>query len=335
MLFGDPESGKTLVLFDLLFCIAAGKPWRGRKVKQGAVFYLCGEGAAGLGRRAAAWKIHNKVAMDTELPFYTSEVPAALLDSDSAKSVMEAIQEMSDELGVVPTVVGVDTLARNFGGGDENSAKDVGQFVAHIDEYLIKPLGAAVITSHDTGHGTKDRARGSMSLPGALDVFYQITKEDFGKYTEITMECKKSKDFKKPDPMRIDLKVVKLGYQDEDGDEVTGATVHHDREKKGERKRPEVTGKYQTAVFDVLVNFYEQKRKNLDYAGKYNEAPKIPIDEVKREAMARIGTGRFGPGSDDYDRCRTQVNRAMNVLRDKKLIKTRLDGIHIYPAYKE
>lgn len=337
MLFGDPESGKTLVLFDLLHCIATGKPWRGRRVKQGPVFYLCGEGTRGLWRRQRAWRLHNKVPDDVVIPFYTSDRAAALIDEGDAEGAMDEIKDGCEEHGIeLPEAIGIDTLARNMGPGNENSSEDMGKFVANIDDYLIKGLQSTVITSHHSGKADKSGGRGSSAFLGAVDVSYKVSKDGEVKPAEITVECTKSKDFERPGKLLMDLKVVNLGYQDEDGDEVTGATVHHDPTKTpAAKKRPEVNGKYQTAFFEVLVNFYEQKRKNLDYGGHYNQLPNIPCREVKEEAKNRLAPFGHGPGSAKWDNTRKQLNQAYNTLVKNGIVKTRMNGEDIYPAYKE
>jgi RecA-family ATPase len=37
-------------------------------------------------------------------------------------------------LGLTRDLIVIDTLNRNFGGGDENSAQDMGQFIENLDE---------------------------------------------------------------------------------------------------------------------------------------------------------------------------------------------------------
>lgn len=327
MLFGDPESGKTLVLFDMLYSIASGRPWRNRRVKQGPVFYLCGEGQAGLGRRADAWRLENNIPDDVDLPFYTSEQPAALLDELSAQSVCDGIMAMAVEYGM-PIVVGIDTLARNFGGGDENSAKDIGKFIEHIDRFLTNALSCAVITSHHTGHGVKDRARGSMSLPGALDTFYQVQKED----KAIVMTCKKSKDFEKADPIVMKLQVHELGYTDEDGDPVTGATVRHDPDFKHTIKPATTMPKPQKFCYDILCELYEQARGRKNAMGKENENVDLDFDEWCRQCIIRRAGPGAEPGSTKWNNARKYIFNPTKELIANGVVRHRPYGPFIYPA---
>ena len=325
MLFGDPESGKSLILFDLLLAIVTGRNWRGRPVKQGAVFYLCGEGQAGLGRRVAAWARHNKV--DMEGHFYTSDMPASLTEADSAEMVRDTVQAMCEQHGVTPVAVGIDTLARNFGPGDENSAKDIGQFVANIDNYLIGDLGATVITSHHTGHGDKERARGSMSLPGAVDVSYRISKTE----KIIQMECKKSKDFDRPAAMVFDLVVETVGH-DSRGQAITGATVHSSPTKKFQSGRPILNGN-KLKAFDLLVDLHLRQKQHLEKNGRHNDDPVVRAEHWREESAKLLDTYGHGKGSDGWNKARNTMNKAIRGLLEEKHVQYRPNGTDVYPSY--
>src|SRR5438034_1345408 len=76
--------------------------------------------------------------------------------------------------GALGLLVGVDTLARCFVGGEENSAKDMGLFVAGLDR-LRAATGAAVLVVHHTGRES-GRERGSTALSGAVDTLMVIER---------------------------------------------------------------------------------------------------------------------------------------------------------------
>ena len=56
--FGEPSSGKSLVLIDMACHIATGRDWCGHKTTEGLVLYICGEGQHGLSKRFMAWFQH-------------------------------------------------------------------------------------------------------------------------------------------------------------------------------------------------------------------------------------------------------------------------------------
>ena len=65
-----------------------------------------------------------------------------------------------------PALIIVDTLARCMVGGDENSAKDMGLFIAHADA-LRKETGATVLIIHHTGKNGRASAAAAPCAPPA------------------------------------------------------------------------------------------------------------------------------------------------------------------------
>ena len=332
MLFGPPESGKTLVLFDIAYCVATGKKWRNRRVKQGAVFYLCGEGHGGLGRRAAAWRTQNGIPEDEDYPIYCSELPVSLLDNDASERVCAEINAMCDVLEVSPVLVAIDTLARNFGPGDENSATDMGKVISNIDNYLIKELGAGVITNHHTGLGSQERARGSSAMLGALDNCYRIAKDEHGL---IQMDCTKSKDFQPPNPFTFRLRVHKLGYQDEDGEDVTGATVESIQYEAIDEPPP-LKG-YQLLAYNEICDIYCRAEARLRFQGKVGTEALPVIDRAHwRSNVIKIKIGPdVAPSDVKYERAKRSTNNAIKALIDMELVSVRDNGVDIYPTKYE
>ena len=135
LLFGDPGCGKSFAAIDLACCIATGTPWHGNRTTPGAVFYIAGEGQNGLARRFAAWEQHNLVTL-AGAPLFISLRPAQLCNALAAAEVSSAVDELAQETGLQPALIVIDTLARNFGGADENSAQDMGAFISNLDGFL-------------------------------------------------------------------------------------------------------------------------------------------------------------------------------------------------------
>lgn len=55
-IYGMPGTAKSALAGDLGAHVAAGLPWFGRQVSQGAVLYIAAERAALVNRRMAAWR---------------------------------------------------------------------------------------------------------------------------------------------------------------------------------------------------------------------------------------------------------------------------------------
>lgn len=204
LIFGDPGCGKSFLAVDIALCVATGAPFHGQAVKQGPVFFLAGEGHNGLTRRFAAWGKARGVPI-TDAPLFVSNKPAQFLDGDSAREVAEAVNELAASYGK-PALIVIDTLARNFGPGDENSTKEMGQFIAAIDDLKAQFPGCVALIIHHSGHADKQRARGAMALKGALDCEYRVGKHE----NTIKLFNTKMKDAPDPGVMAFTLEGVEL-----------------------------------------------------------------------------------------------------------------------------
>jgi KaiC/GvpD/RAD55 family RecA-like ATPase len=221
VLFGDPGAAKTFWALDMAFCVVSGKPHHDRKVKAGPVIYIAGEGHNGLARRRKAWENRHQVDLKGS-PIFVSEGPAMLTDDLNLLAVLNAVGETVDAVGQAPQLVVIDTLARNFGPGDENSTQDMTKFVRACDEIRIEH-GCAVVLVHHTGHADKSRQRGSTVMNGAIDVSYRLKKNDQG---VITIDHgKQPKDFLPVDPFAFKFRTVELGFENEDGAPATSAVL--------------------------------------------------------------------------------------------------------------
>ena len=217
--FGDPGGGKSFVAIDLACCVATGKPWHGHEVKQGSVFYIAGEGHNGLARRLKAWQIGNGTSL-AGVPLYKSHRAAQLYDATEAAVVAESIKQLSAEANCIPSMIVIDTLARNHG-GDENSTQDMNAFIQHLDVYLRQPWKCCVMVVHHSGVADKDRSRGSTALKGALDAEYRCQLDSGTK--SIAFESKKMKDAEMPSPKNFQITQVDLPINNKNGMPVKGA----------------------------------------------------------------------------------------------------------------
>jgi len=87
----------------------------------------------------------------------------------------------------------VDTLARNFGGGNENSTEDMNAFIERIDD-LKDTYKSCMAIVHHSGHGTSSRARGSSVLPAAVDAEYKVLRKDVSEEMYVSLSQTLIKD---------------------------------------------------------------------------------------------------------------------------------------------
>jgi len=214
LVFGDPGCGKSFLAIDWAARVATGTPWRGQAVKAGPVVYLAGEGRQGFGRRTRAWEQHHGVSL-AEAPLYVGPA-VAIADPTELVDLIAAIDE-----GEAPALIVLDTLARCFGGGDENSTQDMSKFVSACDA-LRRRYGCTILVVHHTGHADKNRARGAIALKAALDAEYRLSNNDAG----LKLSATKMKDAETPKPLSLELVSVELpGVVDDYGNPVTSAAV--------------------------------------------------------------------------------------------------------------
>jgi len=259
VIYGEPGHGKSFVAIDVACCVATGSDWHGRAFKRGAVFYIAGEGHNGLARRFSAWSKARGVSL-AGAPLFVSNRSAALTEGMSAKTVAGTVRELAAATGETPSLIVVDTLARNFGAGDENSAADMGAFVTNLDNELRHPWKATVAIVHHSGKDTSRGARGSTALRGAVDAEYEIARDENG---TIRMQPHKMKDAEAPDPLAFKLNSVPLPLLDDDGNRVFGAALqamdYIDPPKAGKAGR----GKHQRAALEALAELEREYRARL------------------------------------------------------------------------
>lgn len=212
------------------------------------VIYIAGEGHNGLKRRWSAWEKHFGLSLQ-DAPLFVSSAPVAFLDSQAAAVVAAKVREVANKHGN-PALIIVDTLARNFGDGDENSTKDMNAFVAAIDD-LRREFEATALIVHHSGHSDKNRGRGAMSLKGALDAEFKVSTT--GDLMAIT--ATKMKDAPLPDPIMRKFISVELGWG-KSGEMLTSAVLVPTQEKPA-KKEEDLSGNekiglraYQQAVRD-------------------------------------------------------------------------------------
>ena len=176
-LYGPPGSYKSFVALDIAEAVATGRPWMGREVQAaGAVLYIAGEGFGGIGARIKACKMHNRTQAGAEI--YV--IRAAINMRSSAEDfdlLVASIKDLMEKSGVQFELVQIDTLARAFGGGNENNSEDMGAFI-HNAGRIQRMLGCAMMVLHHSGKDATKGLRGHSSLLGAVDTQLELMKVD-------------------------------------------------------------------------------------------------------------------------------------------------------------
>jgi len=131
-LYGPPASFKSFIAMDIAECIASGRPWLGKEINgTGPVLYIAGEGHGGIGARIAAIKQHHKTPDSAQVYVVRSQINLRSSVDDFTNLIL-AIDELVQLIGVDLRMIVIDTLARAFGGGNENSSDDMGAFIQAV-----------------------------------------------------------------------------------------------------------------------------------------------------------------------------------------------------------
>lgn len=214
VIFGESGSGKTFFVFDMIASIARGVEWRGNRVKQANVVYVCAEGESSFRERLAAYCEHTGV---TQMPVGIVAGQPNLLEMRDTKDLIKSIQRQYQDAGVIV----LDTLAQVMSGGNENSGEDMGKALAHA-KAISRATGAIVILVHHSGKDAAKGARGWSGLRAAADVEIEIVRAGEDRCATVT----KLKDGEDGEMFGFKLMKVVTGV-DEDGDETTSCVMEH------------------------------------------------------------------------------------------------------------
>jgi hypothetical protein len=200
--YGPSGDGKSFLALDWALSIATGSSWQEREVKQGAVVYVAAEGGRAIKNRVAAWMQEHGLAKVPDAFFLLEGIQVR--DSEELAALITRL----DEHPVKPRLIVLDTFARCFVGGEENSAKEVGEFIDGVGR-LQDATGAAVLLVHHTGKGGSEMERGSSALRGAADVMVKVFKEK----GIVTVSNNKQKDAPDFEDIKLRLQQIQVNLE--------------------------------------------------------------------------------------------------------------------------
>jgi len=286
VIFGESGALKTFSALDLVMHVATGNEYCGHRVRKTGVLFIAGEGGEGIKRRIMAWLIrHNITAASDQPAIYVATEPADLIQDGAAikATIAKAEKVLGREVGIVV----FDTLAANFGPGDESKAEDMSCAMRTAREACGD---SAIILVHHVGHGAKDRERGSYALRATADCRILVERPNDGNL--VSMTCLKSKDGQPFGQLTFEIRVVELGWQDVDGDELTSLVL----DPTNKRISREPNTKTHKAIVDAL----QKKGTSMRRAELVKELDPYGISKssVYRSVGELLGAGLLVEGFD-------------------------------------
>jgi hypothetical protein len=205
-LYGPSGGLKSFVAIDIALHIATGREWHGHAVRQGPAVYVAGEGRRGIAKRVLGWRSSKGIAPEA---FRLLAYPVAMTTAE----LNDLIAVVSD-LPERPRLIVLDTLARTFGPGDENSQQDMSAYVRACDR-LSADTGAAILIVHHTGKDETRGLRGSNALLGALDT--NVLVKRMGRNVELINEAPfgKQKDADEFETVRLVAQPISFEHRGE------------------------------------------------------------------------------------------------------------------------
>jgi putative DNA primase/helicase len=248
VLYGKPGSCKSFLAQHLAFGIATGTEAWGQPIAPGAVVYLAGgEGNDGLRSRCLAWeKATGQSLLNAPLVFREDAVN--LRDAQAVERVVAEAAGVVAPSGKAIRLVVVDTLSRNFGGGDENSQGPMSELVRGIDA-IRQAFRCAVVVVHHVSRSGNGAPRGSTVLEGAADTMLEVASQDDG---TVRMTIEKQKDGRDDIALAFEQVSIDVGL-DADGDPVESLHLRFSAQQSGARPATaSVRSPTQQRVLDTL-----------------------------------------------------------------------------------
>ncbi len=220
-IYGPSGSFKSFLAVSWACHVATGQQWDSRRVVQGSVLYIVGEGGVGVPRRVRAWS--DQFNQSRDVPnLYRIDMPVFMAVDAQVDELKLAAQQVERETGLPVRLIVIDTLSRCFGAADENKAADMGAFIAGCD--LVKAAtGACVLVVHHTGKQEENGARGSSVFRAALDAEYLVKRES-AESISVLLSNTKMKDDEPPQTQAYDL-TTRITHYDDEGEAVTSLVV--------------------------------------------------------------------------------------------------------------
>jgi hypothetical protein len=303
-LYGKPGSYKSFCALYLASAIANGTDAFARSTNQGDVVYLAGEGGAGLKRRWDACRQHHNLPDSTPIAFVKAQLNLRSTMED-AEALIQAIKAK----GLTPKLLVVDTLARAFAGGNENSSEDMGAFISIVGA-LQDALNCAILIVHHSGKDEAKGQRGHSSLLGAVDAELEVTKISDEDSPERIGKLKVTKQKDGEDGIEIGYRMITVQLSSLDPDATSLALEPLAGPIEPARKQPKLKGNLADAMTAL--------RKAIANHGDHVPSNHIPFSArcVEEETWR---TYFHQETTADGDARRQAFHRAKQTIKDRGL----------------
>ena len=189
ILYGPSGCGKTFISLDMTLHIAHNKSWKKQSIiNNGIIIYCIGEGIHGISNRIKAWHDYNNCSLDA--PFILLPIEAiSFSESVNIDKMITTLEHIREHYNSHISMIVIDTLSKASVGYDENSSKDMGQFLYNFD-IIKKYFNTSILFVHHSGKNSTRGMRGSSYLLGTVDTAIQVDNLN----NTIIVQIEKQKD---------------------------------------------------------------------------------------------------------------------------------------------
>lgn len=195
LIVGPKGNFKSFIAHDIMLSLAADVETFGVQPRRsGPTFYGTHEGAAELKRpRRRAWKLGRGI--ETSIPIFVAPAPRIAVPEE-CEEFREQIRARLRQSTKRIAAIALDTVAKCMSGLDENSAADMGLFVAFVDS-LVYEFQCPVIALHHTKKDGSMGSRGSGALEAGFSTVIDVHRE--GKSKLVKVSVRYHKDAEEPE----------------------------------------------------------------------------------------------------------------------------------------
>jgi hypothetical protein len=189
ILYGDSGTGKTFVSIDITLHLAYNLNWKNQKTdNNGIIIYCIGEGINGISDRIKAW--HNYYDLKYDAPFILIPIEAiSFSDKNNIDKMINTLEKIMQQYDLPINLIVLDTLSKASIGFDENSSKDMGEFLYNFD-IIKKYFNTSIMFIHHSGKNNYKGMRGSSYLLGTVDTCIKLDNHE----NKLFLQIEKQKD---------------------------------------------------------------------------------------------------------------------------------------------
>jgi hypothetical protein len=178
---GQSGAGKTFLVVLMAVCLASGKPFFGKAVREKVgVLYVAAEGQGMIAARVAAAKGALKLGLEQPLPIAWLKTPPPLNTKEHVEDFIGRLRaldlQFQRQFGVRLGAVVLDTVAATFDMKDENDNAEAARACARMRQ-IADGFGGVVVPVHHYGKSMESGLRGASAWRAGADIVLAVLAE--------------------------------------------------------------------------------------------------------------------------------------------------------------